>query len=186
VSTAEQLAAKLSRVAKNIEGVDRDAVNFAARSLQAAAMTNLVAAIGPERRLSGVNTTGTLGVTVKAARAATSPTALVQGFPAGLFTIVEKGAKPHMVGAGRAGNRAVLASNIGSRQVRRVTASGRIGRAVERKLLSLPDGPVYGPFMVSGSPGKTPFTRALNVVGPKVPEIVQRETRKAITTAGFR
>lgn len=181
-----RVAAKFEKVANGVAFAERDGVNEAARSLQAAAMTNLVGAIGSDRRLSGVNSTGTLGVTVKIANAATSPTAFVTGFPAGLFTIVETGAKKHMVGAGRAGNRAVLATDLRSGRVRRVTAAGRLGAAVNRKLLSLPDGPVLGPFPAGGSPAKRPFTRALDVVGPRIPQIVQRETRRGIVRAGFK
>lgn len=186
MSDADRIAAKFEKTARNIAFAEREGVNEAARSLQAAAMTNLVGAIGSDRRLSGVNSTGTLGVTVKVARSATTPTALVQGFPPGLFTIVETGAKRHLVGAGRAGNRAVLATDLRSGAIRRVGASGRLGASVNRKLLALPDGPVVGPFPAGGSPGRKPFTRALDVVGPRIPQIVQRETRRALVRAGFK
>lgn len=198
MSDADRIAAKFEKTARNIAFAEREGVNEAARSLQAAGMTNLVGVLGPDRQMRGAFSPKTgevyrLGVMVKQARAATSSTALVMGFPAGLFTIVETGAKKHMVGAGRTTTgsgdtkKAInYATDLRTGAVRRVSDSGRLGRAVNRKLLALPDGPALGPFPAGGSPGRKPFTRALDVVGPRIPEIVQRETRRALVRAGFK
>lgn len=192
MNDADKFATKMLKASDAYQQEVKDGVNRAAKALQAVAMANVDAATGGdgERRLSGVKSSrATVGVQAKPARSVTNPTALVQGFPAGLFTIVEKGARPHMVGAGK--SKHGFAMDLQTRRLRRVTRKGNLGGPVKQKLLALPtangfEGPRYGPFIVSGSRGKEPLARAANSVAPEVARLIHHGTGRAFLSAGFK
>lgn len=192
MSGADQLAAKMLKAADAYQKELKDGVNRSARLLQTVAMVNVDAATGGdgERRLSGVKSArATVGVQAKPARSLTNPTALILGFPAGLFTIVESGARPHMVGAGK--SKHGFAMDLKTRRLRRVTRKGNLGGPVKQKLMALPtangyEGPRYGPFLVSGSRGKAPLSNAANAVAPEVARMIHSRAGQAFISAGFK
>lgn len=181
-TTPAQLAGKFHKLGATIGTSARDGVNGAARILAAAGNANLAASTGGDSRLSGVPK-AQLRVTPRPATSTTDPAALVTGDPPGLFSIVEGGAHPHLIGAGRG----VFASSLKTRGLQKVSKTGKARKASGRKLLTFGDGQAaFGPFVAGGSPAKRPLGRAGQVIGPKVPALVARETRASIVKAGFR
>lgn len=197
MSTSFVVADRLTKISVAISGAELKAINEAADVLADLANAKTRVATGGDMLLSGVrkqgrtNPAAKLGVDVFKAKSKTNPVAKVQGGPPGLFTILEKGAKKHPIGW-RGRGRGGIAVSLTTGRNERFTASGRRSSfRSKRKVFGIPpgsgySGPKTGPFAAGGSRGHHPFTSALNIVGPKVPEIVQRETRRTITRAGFK
>lgn len=192
--TSFAVADKFARVGSELIRAQMKAVNEAADVLRDLAEANARAATGGDLRLGGVwknkqpNPNAKVAVRVSRAKSTDHPIAKVEGKPGGMFAWLEFGTDQHFVGAGRAGRKGglTLASSIRSGTMRRMTASGRLGKAADRTVMPTKVGYRTGPWIAGGSPAYKPFTRALNIVGPKIPEIVQRETRRTITRAGFK
>lgn len=175
-STPAQFAAKMARTADGIKNAQRDGVNEAARVFQGALRANAAAVTGGDLRLSGMPR-AVLGSRLLTAKTDTNPTAEVRGFPPGVWKIVEEGAKPHLVG-GKAAN----ASDLKTRQAIRVGKTGR-RLSQRRKVMASQKkgfGPVTGPFVGGGSPGKHPFETTRRVMQPKMAAIVNREVTAAM------
>lgn len=196
--TPEQFGRRMEKVAKGVQYSQRDGVNEASLVFNLAVNAGVKRAIGPEQELSGVrfgnkrkfNTTRPepskkISGKLLTASSDVKPTAIVKGVPAGMFTIVESGAEPHTVGDTNAN-----AFNIKTRKAvaRRVSKKKGTEYGIKLKGRALMPNPYtvvgYGPFKNSGgSTGKKPFASALKTVGPRVAQMVHRQTSSAIVKA---
>ena len=88
---------------------------------------------------------------------------LIAGTPKGLWSILDSGARKHLVGSGKQ------------------RKNGNYGK--RRKLLKVGQDVVTGPFMAGGSPGKHTFKHGVELARPKVVETIHRETSRSIFEA---
>jgi hypothetical protein len=186
MTSPEQLAGKFIKAADGIKFSQRDGVNEAGKVMQFAVNANVKMAIGANQELSGVPG-GKIEAKLLTAASDVKPTAIAKGVPAGLFTIVESGALPHVVGAQTARGRSIgRGYGLDDRgRVLRTLKSGRDvrSRVAGRKLMSGGEWAAYGPFIAGGSRGKRPFASAYKTVAPRVAELVQRKTSAALVKA---
>lgn len=187
MSTPEQFARKLEKVARELPDASRKGVNEAAGIFKVAVDSAVAGAIGSDRELSGIPKLK-VGAKLLTASSDVKPTAIVKGDPPSVFTIVESGALPHVVGARTAKGKSLgRGYGLEGGRVLRTLKSGKDVRSKVsgRLLMSTGDWAAYGPFIAGGSKGKKPFASALRTVGPRMAQIVQRETSKA-TLGAFR
>jgi len=198
VTSPDRFANQVIAASRQLQGAHRDAVNEAAVIIGKALDAAVVSVVGSDRAFSGTAprdaagqrvSPGKIGAQVKKARAPRNSTAIVGVVPAGLASIINSGAKPHVVGARTARGKA-LRQGIGFEQTKnglrlvRITASGKFvrSRVAQRPFLGNKQrgyamtGPIYG---VSFR-GTHKFDQVFDALAPRVAGIVAREQTKAL------
>ena len=182
MSSVDQFAAKMEKTARAIEGATRDGVNEAAAVVGLAVDAGVATVLGSDRAFSGIPG-AKVGALVKKARAVRNPQAIVQATPAGLASIVESGAKPHVVGARTAKGkrvRNIFGLEDGGGVVTLSSRGLRRARTGSGALMRLPDGMARGPFIAGGFKATHAVSRAFDLMAPRVAPIVHRETWRAV------
>lgn len=179
--TPDQFSKRCSAVPKTISTVEKTAVIRIGEEVAAAINASITVDTGGDQRLSGVKSSKPIFVTPKPTTIVGKPAVIISGGRGikGLLAIIERGAKDHVIGAGK---NAGLSQTLGGQFVRtRTSKKGKTTtRAVKQKVLLTPYGPRTGPFFVRGSKAKHTFSRAVNTVAPAIPQRVAYDVKRGI------
>lgn len=190
MSTPEQFAAKLNKLARELPFAARESVNRAATIAQKNIDRTLAADIGTERRMSGLGRKkfgaaggGEVTVGLRRSTATRNFTAYVgpvgRGM-AGAWGILEGGTVAHPTG----GKTSTRIARRGRRKDGTTTYNRiKTPRAAGRVLMRTPYGPRWGPFLVGGSPAKHTFSRGARPVRATLKAAAGRETGQAVRKA---
>ena len=181
--TPDEFTKRCAALPKTLHETENATVIRIGAEVAAAVNASITADTGGDQRLSGVKSSKLIFVTPKPTTIVGKPAVLISGGRGikGLLAIMERGAKDHVIGAGK---NAGLSQTIGGQFVRtRTSKKGKTStRTVKPKILATPYGPRTGPFFVRGSKAKHTFSRAVNTIAPTIPQRVAADVKRGIIT----
>lgn len=179
-TTVEGFVRKLERASSATGPAARAGVEAAGKYLTKALLVSLGADTHGTLRLRGVKN-GEMGATSRTVGAGGETTSvLVRGIPGGLWSWLQKGTSPHVVGAGR--GKVGISRNIHG-VVYAFDKKNRKTYTAKRLRIGATGDWALGPFVAGGSPARRTFTRAVDVAHPGMVKAMQTETRARVLEA---